>query len=38
MIETPAGLDIFDYDNPEWARQFILQLRYNLPPEIHDHM
>ena len=38
MIETPTGLDIFDYDNPEWGRQFILQLRYNLPPETHDHM
>lgn len=38
MTETPTGPDIFDYDNPEWARQFILQLRYNCSSDQRAHM
>ena len=38
MDNTPTGPDIFEYDNPEWARQFILQLRYGLGAEHNERM
>jgi hypothetical protein len=34
----PTGQSVFDYDNPNWARQLLLQLRYNIPITAHDRI
>jgi len=38
LSDAPSGPDVFAYDNPDWARQLILQFRYNVPVAAHDHM
>ena len=37
-MDFPTGPRVFDYDNPNWARQLLLQLRYNIPISDHDHI
>ena len=37
-MDFPTGPRVFDYDNPNWARQLLLQLRYNIPITDHDHI
>jgi hypothetical protein len=37
-MDFPTGPRVFDYDNPNWARHLLLQLRYNIPLTDHDHI
>ena len=34
-MDFPTGPRVFDYDNPNWARQLLLQLCYNIPITYH---
>jgi len=38
MFVLPTGPEILDFDNPEWSRQFLLQLRMNIPDAAHGHL
>jgi hypothetical protein len=38
MFVLPTGPGILDFDNPEWSRQFLLQLRMNIPDAAHGHL
>lgn len=38
MAAPPTGPEILDFDNPEWSRQLLLQLRNNIPLIAHDQM
>jgi len=35
-MDFPTGPRVFNYDNPNWARQLLLQLRDNIPITDHD--
>lgn len=37
-MDNRTDLHRFDYDNPEWARELLLQLRYNIPAGAHEHI
>jgi hypothetical protein len=38
MFVLPTGPEILDFDNPEWSRQILLQLRMNSPDVAHGRL